>query len=204
MFAEHNDGCNFSLPPAGRRGPLPWPTMLGGAQVTMGGVAAPIFYVSPGQINFQVPCEMPLSGSVAMTVNNRGATSSTQSVTLAPYAPGAFTYARTATSTDPIIVHVDNSLVTPDKPAKANEVVVVYATGVGNLSQLPTSGAASPGSPPATAVDLPAIPVGGAAVPVQFAGLPPGSIGNIQLLATLPAASSLPLVVTFPARPARP
>jgi uncharacterized protein (TIGR03437 family) len=33
----------------------PLPTTLGGTSVTVGGIAAPLFYVSPGQINFQVP-----------------------------------------------------------------------------------------------------------------------------------------------------
>jgi len=86
--------------------------------VIIGGVPAPVFVVSPLQINFQVPCEMPLTGSVTMTVNNSGAISAGQSVTLAPYAPGVFTYTHVAGSVDPVIVHVDNSLVTPSQPAK--------------------------------------------------------------------------------------
>jgi uncharacterized protein (TIGR03437 family) len=193
-------GTNLANTTAGA-GPLPWPTILGGVQVIIGGVPAPVFVVSPLQINFQVPCEMPLTGSATITVNNGGAVSTSQSVTLAPYAPGVFGYYRVPTSLDPVIVHVDNSLVTPTSPAKAGEILVVYATGVGKLSQLPTTGAASPSSPPAQAVDLPTATVGGAAASVQFAGLTPGSVGlvqiNIQLPSTLPAGSSLPLVATF-------
>ncbi len=34
---------------------IPLPLQLGGTSVTFGGVAAPLFYVSPGQINFQMP-----------------------------------------------------------------------------------------------------------------------------------------------------
>ena len=30
---------------------------------------------------------------------------------------------------DPVIVHVDDSLVTPDKPANPSEILIVYATG---------------------------------------------------------------------------
>jgi uncharacterized protein (TIGR03437 family) len=33
----------------------PLPRMLGGASVTVNGAAAPLFYASPSQINFQVP-----------------------------------------------------------------------------------------------------------------------------------------------------
>ena len=35
--------------------PYPLPTMLEGTTVTVHGVVAPLFYVSPGQINFQMP-----------------------------------------------------------------------------------------------------------------------------------------------------
>ena len=180
---------------------LPLTTMLGGAQVVVNGVAAPLFYVSPLQINFQVPCEAPLNGAVGVYVTNGGGMSSAQSATIAPYAPGVFTYARTATAVDPVIVHLDNSLVTPDKPANPGEILTVYATGVGNLNHVPVTGAVSPLSPLSQAVALPTVTVGGAAASVSFAGLTPGSVGlvqiNIQLPSTYPAGSSLPLVVSF-------
>ena len=180
---------------------LPLSTALGGAQVMVNGVAAPLIYASPSQINFQAPCEIPLNGAVGVFVTNGGAASSAQSVAVAPYAPGVFTYARTATAVDPIIVHQDNSLVTPSQPAKAGEVLVVYATGVGNLNHLPVTGAASPASPLSAAVDVPTVTVGSAAASVAFTGLTPGMVGlvqiNIQLPSTLPAGSSLPLVVSF-------
>jgi hypothetical protein len=37
----------------------PLPTQLGGTQVFFGGVAAPLLYVSPNQLNVQVPFEIP-------------------------------------------------------------------------------------------------------------------------------------------------
>lgn len=185
---------------------LPLPTILGGVQVMVGGVPAPLYVVTPLQINFQVPCEMPLTGSSTITVNNNGAASAPQSVTLAPYAPGVFY--RSSATVDADIIHVDNSWVSQSSPAKAGEILIVWATGIGNLSQLAATGAGSPGSPPAQAVDLPAVTVGGAATVVQFAGLTPGSVGlvqiNIQLPPTLPAGTSLPLVVTFPGGAASP
>jgi len=193
-------GTNLADTPASATS-LPLPTTLGNAQVVVNGTAAPLFYVSPSQINFQVPCEAPLNGAVGVYATNGGGTSPAQSATIAPYAPGVFTYARTATAVDPIIVHVDNSLVSPDKPANPGEVLIVYATGVGNLNHMPITGAASPASPLSAAVDLPSVTVGGAAAAVAFAGLTPGMVGlaqiNIQLPSTYPAVSSLPLVVSF-------
>lgn len=180
---------------------LPLPTALGGAQVSIGGKAAPLVWVSPTQLNLQVPCDAPLSGSVAVTVTTAAGISDSQSLRLGPYAPGVFTYATASGALNPIIVHVDNTLVTSDRPAAAGEVLIVYATGVGNLNHLPTTGTGSPQSPLSTAVDLPAVTVGGASAAVLFAGLTPGFVGlsqiNVQLPATLPAGSSLPLVATF-------
>ena len=66
---------------------------------------------------------MPLNGAVGVYVTNGGGTSPAQSATTAPYAPGVFTYARTVTAVDPIIAHLDNSLVTPDKPANPGETL---------------------------------------------------------------------------------
>ena len=180
---------------------LPLPASLGGAQVTVGGLAAPLVWVSPTQVNFQVPCELPLSGAVSIALTSAGSTSQAQSVTLAPYAPGVFTYASASGLTLPIAVHLDASLVTPDKPAQPNEYLVVYATGVGNLDHLPVTGTGAPSSPLSAAVDKPTVTVGGVATSVGWVGLTPGFVGlvqiTIQLPATLPPGPTQPLVVSF-------
>ena len=180
---------------------LPLQTTLGNVQVTVGGTPAPLIYVSPTQINFQVPFEAPTSGNAAVIVTNNGTPSAPQNAAMAEYAPGVFTYARTATALDPIIVHLDNTLVSPSNPASANEVLVIYATGAGTFDHPPATGAPSPASPLANASVTPTVKVGGASASVSFAGLTPGYVGllqiNIQLPASLPSGSSLPLVVSF-------
>jgi uncharacterized protein (TIGR03437 family) len=187
---------------------LPLPLNLGGVQVTVAGIPAPIYFVSSMQINFQVPFEAPISGNVPVVVSLNGTASSPQPVTMAEYAPGVFTYARTPTAIDPIIVHADNSLVSPDSPASANEVLIIYATGVGSFDNPPATGAPASGSPIATSLVTPAVTVGGSAAQVLFAGLTPGNVGlvqiNIQLPGTLPAGSSLPLAIQFGASAAQP
>lgn len=54
---------------------LPLPTQLPGTgtQVFFGGIAAPLFYVSPTQINAQVPFELPNSGSVDLVCGTKAA-----------------------------------------------------------------------------------------------------------------------------------
>src|SRR5690242_7236841 len=69
---------------------LPLPTNLGGVQVTVGGVTAPLHVVRTGQINFQVPFEVPLTGPVQVVVTRDGVPSAPQTVQIAEYAPGVY------------------------------------------------------------------------------------------------------------------
>jgi len=193
-------GSNLASSTASNPGVTPLPLTLGGAQVTVAGVAAPLVYASAAQINFQVPFEAPISGTVPVVVTVNGTPSTTQMAPMAEYAPGVFTYTA-GTAIAPIIVHEsDNTLVTASKPAVANELLVIYATGVGTFDHPPATGAASAGSPLATAIN-PTVSVGGAPANVSFTGLTPGDVGlvqiNIQLPATLPPGASLPVLVKF-------
>jgi uncharacterized protein (TIGR03437 family) len=183
-------------------GSLPLPATLGGVQVKVGGVPAPLYYVSPTQINFQVPFEAPVRGTAAVVVTRDGVPGSAEPVTLAEYAAGVFAYARTATVLDPIIVHAtDNTLITPASPAVAGEALVIYATGVGSFDNPPASGAAAPSSPVAQSKVTPTVTIGGAPASVLFAGLTPGNVGlvqiNVVLPATLPGSGVLSLAISF-------
>lgn len=179
---------------------IPLPSNLGGVSVTVAGTSAPVFYVSPTQINFQVPYETP-AGAAGVVVTRDGVQSNSVTVNVADAAPGIFTYARTSTALDPVIVHADNRLITPSNPAAANEVLIIYATGIGALNNQPATGSAAPSLPLATARANAAVMIGGSPVQVLFAGLAPGFVGlaqiNVRLPSALPAGSMLPLVVQF-------
>jgi uncharacterized protein (TIGR03437 family) len=188
---------------------------LGGVQILVGGVlspfiplptggiAAPLMYVSPTQINFQVPYATPTGSAVPVVLIRDGSMPVITQAAFQSAAPAIFAYPRTASTSDPVILHADNTLVTPEKPARAGEILVIYGTGSGPLNNPPADGAAAPTSPPATTKDKPLVTVGGAAATVLFSGLAPGFAGllqiNIQLPATLPPGPSAPLVVSFPA-----
>ncbi|HYL72928.1 MAG TPA: hypothetical protein VEU96_01930, partial [Bryobacteraceae bacterium] len=101
---------------------LPLPATLATTQVNVNGVAAPLIFVSPVQINFQMPFEVPLAGNAAVTVTRDGIPSPPVSVALAEFAPGIF-----RSGAQPIVLHgADNSLVTANKPAAASEILVIY------------------------------------------------------------------------------
>ena len=113
----------------------PLPRTLGNTQVAVNGVSAPLWYADSNQINFQVPFESPLQGQASVVVTHSGVPSSPMNVTLTPYAPSVFTYQRASGVFDPIIVHsADNQLVTPTDPAVPGEYLVVYGTGIGDLT----------------------------------------------------------------------
>jgi uncharacterized protein (TIGR03437 family) len=150
-----------------------------------------------------VPYEVPAGSSANVVATSGGVQSAATPVALADYAIGVFTYARTATAIDPMVVHYStNQLITPTSPAAPGEILVVYATGMGKLNNPPPTGVAAPLSPLATAVDPITMTLGGAPVKVLFTGLTPTLAGliqmDIQLPATLPAGTSLPMVIQFP------
>ena len=180
----------------------PLPRTLGGTQVVVNGVSAPLWYADANQINFQVPFESPLQGQASVVVTRGSVSSSPMNVTLTPYAPSVFTYQRASGVFDPIIVHsADNQLVTPTDLAVPGEYLVVYGTGIGDLTVVPATDAFSPASPPAAAKLTPTATIGGVNAPVSFAGLTPGGIGlaqfNIRVPNNLPSGSTLPLVINF-------
>lgn len=177
---------------------IPLPLELAGVRVTVNGLDAPLFFVSPTQINFQVPQETPL-GSIGIVVQRGSSLSPPIIATVAANAPGIFTYQRVAGSQDPIVLHADGKLVTPTNPAQAGEVLIAFGTGMGELENAPPTGAAAEARPLTRAKVNPTVTVGGVAAESLFAGWTPGFVGlgqfNIRLPARLPSGSSLALII---------
>jgi uncharacterized protein (TIGR03437 family) len=74
---------------------VPLPTTLGGVTVTVRDSAgqerlAPLFFVSPGQINYLIPAGSS-SGSAVVTVANAGSAAASGAINIAAVAPGLFT-----------------------------------------------------------------------------------------------------------------
>lgn len=176
---------------------VPLPVTLSGVQVQVAGRAAPLYFVAPGQINFQVPFETPL-GLASVVVVRNGVASAAQTVRVAAYAPAIFANALTG---DPIVVRHNENLITAANPARAGDVLILYMTGAGDVSNPPPSGAVAAASPLSSTRILAQVTVGGVPATVLWSGLAPGWIGllqvNIQLPASLPTGNRLPLVVRF-------
>ena len=162
-------GQNLAIRPAGATS-FPLPTQLGGISVTANGTPVPLAYVSPSQINVQIPYE--ISGQVSLQENTPNGTSST-SLLVTSLAPSI------------LAITVQNALCTPDNPAQQSGFVVVYATGLGAaVSPVATGEAAPPvGNPMATPVQ---VWLGCIALRPVYAGLAPGLAGVSQINFVIP------------------
>lgn len=180
---------------------LPLPRTLAGARVFVNGIEAPLFFVSAGQINFQIPFEVGTATPLQVEVELNGERSQASTVVSATYAPALFTYRDSAGSLRPIVTRQDFSLVTPENPASAGDVLIVWITGMGGLTSLPETGQGAPSSPLASALTAPAVTVGAAAAQVFGAAMAPGFVGLAQIAIQLPdnlaQGPNLPLVVDF-------
>jgi uncharacterized protein (TIGR03437 family) len=181
---------------------IPLPTTLGNTQVILAGQTLPLVFVSPGQINAFAPYTLQTDTQQQILIN-RGVTYSFPiPVNVAASQPGIYTYPSNSGSI-PYVVTVrgtDQFLATPDKPARAGDVLVIYCGGLGGVTTPVTAGAATPLSPLAQVAAGLTITIGGTDIPVGFAGLTPGSVGLYQVNVTLPpgitTGNSVPIVLS--------
>jgi uncharacterized protein (TIGR03437 family) len=159
------------------------PDFLADVRVYVNNLTSPLIYVCPTQINFVVPDNL-LAGRVPVRVVRQGVTGPEAKIMLADAAPKLFTtqagYA--------IAQHgADYSMVTPNAPARAGEVVVIYATGLGRTAPEPAV-FEIPQYAGLLVSGLQLFLDGSQVSPdrIFYAGLTPGSAGVYQVNVTLP------------------
>ena len=167
---------------------LPLPTSLGGVSATVNGVSAPLYYVSPTQINLQIPYGTS-SSTATLVVTSNGRTA-TMTLPVSAVAPGIFTDA--------------NGGLVPVRTAGRGGTVTMYVTGQGAVyPTIPSGSAPAPGS---SVANLPSplgsirVTVGGSTSSVQFAGIPIGLVGIMQVNFIVPFNAALgtqPVVVSI-------
>lgn len=163
-------------------------------------VPARVYYVSPTQVNVQIPWELQGQTSAKMKLRIGDSYSNVVTVPLATYSPALFSYTDTNQKLSPAALDQTNKLIGAANPASRGQTVQLYANGLGPVNNNPGTGSASPGNPLATCAVNPTVTVGGAAAPVTFCGLAPGYAGLYQLNVTIPAGISAglqPIVVSI-------
>lgn len=176
------------------------PTQLGGVRVNFNGVAAPLLYVSAGQINLQAPYELAGNSNTQITIDNLGSIGDSVSVPVLPAHPGLFA----------AVLNQDGSLNTQANPAPKGSYITLYATGGGMVTPSVMTGAPAPISPlsfaqsaSVTIADLDAPVYQGAVLSPTFVGLlqtaaqvPQGApSGQISAKLTIAGQASAPITV---------
>jgi uncharacterized protein (TIGR03437 family) len=165
---------------------IPFPTTLGNVQVTVNGVPAPVYYVSPTQLSAIVP--YGVVGSIAkVQVFNNNVASNTVTAWIGKTAPGVFTQKASGIGYAAVLHQDGFSLVDAKNPAQVGETVSVYLTGLGAVSPTIADGAAGPTDVLANAVGPIAAYIGGVQATVGYAGLAPQLAGLYQINLTVPA-----------------
>jgi uncharacterized protein (TIGR03437 family) len=160
----------------------PLPKSVSGVAVNVNGKAAPIFYLSPGQINFQVPWATS-TGAGSVTVNVNGGSSNSISVPVSAAAPGLFFDQASGAA---IVQNSDFSLNTSSNPAPRGGTIIAYLTGSGPLSPAQSDGVPAPTTSLVNMTAAYSAQIGTAPAQVTFAGLAPGFIGLVQMNIVVP------------------
>src|ERR1035438_7154238 len=170
---------SFSGVPSTVAGSIPLVTQLAGVRVEVNGVAAPLLGVWPTQINFQMPGGTA-AGSAQIAIKVPGQDAAPGTVQVASSSPGICLMDFLSLDRPGAVLTERNQLTGPTVRAGRNEVIQIFATGAGPLTQSVADGAAAPGSPAAQTMLTPRVFVGLEEAVVEFSGLAPGYVGLWQ------------------------
>jgi uncharacterized protein (TIGR03437 family) len=156
----------------------PLPVFIGGIAAYVNGVPAPLYYVSPGQLNVQIPYETQ-PGGATLEVDTPYQIATTQ-FQVASTAPGIFVFG-------------DGSI-TPYNSGVRGGVYTLFITGDGQVAPAVTTG-----STPSTTNAIPkpvasvTLRIGGvdATSGILFIGVPSWSVGVTQINFTVPVSVAI-------------
>ena len=170
-------------------GAVPLLTWMSGFTAYVNGVSAPFYYVSPTQVNVQVPYSTQPGRATLQLQSNNGVVFSNYPLQVTPAAPGIF---------------ADTSGFTvPYTSGSRSQTLALYITGEGQVSPALATGSAPAAATPLNQLPKPVLPVsltiGGKDAPISFVGIPYGLVGVTQINFTVPpdvASGEQPVVVT--------
>jgi uncharacterized protein (TIGR03437 family) len=187
---------------------VPLSTNLGNVSVTINGVAAPIHDIFHGssfdQLNVQLPFAT-VSGTAQVIVTNNSQSSASTPIQVGPFSPGIFVFNAATQQIAIAVNNADSSLAAPagsipgltTHPAKAGDVLIIYADGLGSVTPTIKDGFASTDTTRNTDTK-PVVMVGGMPVQVLFSGLST-FVGvdqiNIMLPVGTPTGSAVPIQI---------
>lgn len=164
---------------------VPLPRKLENTTVTIGGIDAPLYFVSPGQINAQAPFELTAK-TASLVVTTADGQSAPYTLSLTPTSPGLFTAASNGKGR---ALYFDPSFKQLDIPAPGS-TIILYATGLGVTNPPAATGAGGAAAEPLNrAAKAPDVYIGETKAQVAYAGLAPGFVGVYQLNVVVPSSA---------------
>ncbi len=174
----------------------PLPSKLDGVSVTIGGLPASVYFVSPTQLNVLSPSNLPL-GSAPVVVTNNGTVSSSFNATVVQSSPSFFYYPAGG-NLYPLAVHLSGKLVgdpavlANTEKAHPGEILLFFANGL----------AAAPGGAIVAVTSFtPTVTVSAGTNALQVLGAALVSAGEFQVNVNMPTAiatSNYTLSMTVP------
>ena len=164
------------------------PTSLDGVSVAIGGKAAYVYYISPGQLNVLAP-DIP-AGPVTVTVTTPVGTAVSFASNASPYGPAFFLWP----GSQAVATRQDYSYAAKagtfagaaTVAAKPGEVIILWATGLGPTLPATPSGVSVPLDGSYPTASSPTVTINNAPVTVYGAALAPGSAGLYQIAIQVP------------------
>jgi uncharacterized protein (TIGR03437 family) len=164
------------------------PVQIDQAHVTFdvpsAGISVPghLVYVSPSQVNVQIPWELQGQSTVQMKVSINYSNGNVVTLPLADAAPALFSGSAGRVAA----LDAENKIVSSLNPVHRGAVLQLFANGLGSVSNQPSSGDPAPESPLAQTRVVPVVTIGGQNASVLFSGLAPGFAGLYQINVTVP------------------
>lgn len=170
--------------------PLAIDFVLVSFDVPSAGISVPghLIYVSPGQVNVQVPWELAAQSSAQVKVtisspNGGYAYGNVYTLALAAHAPTFFESNGQVAALD-----AANASISAANPAKRGQTIQLYANGLGAVTNQPPSG--EPPMDLAQTTPTAEVTIGGFRAIVSYSGLAPGFAGLYQINAAVPQSLS--------------
>jgi uncharacterized protein (TIGR03437 family) len=163
--------------------PLPLPRELADTQVLLNEQPVPLYFVSPGQINFLVPMNTPESGfaDVQVVRPSTGEVIAATSLPLARVSPALFIQGSSAEG-QIAALNEDNSVNSAGNPAAKGSIVQLFGAGQGVIRNAPEDGNVATGQLPTD--ENPVVLMGTQFVDqanILYSGLAPGLVGVWQI-----------------------
>ena len=172
----------------------PLPTRLGEFSLEVNGFPAPIFYVSPVQVNAQIPYSVS-TGQATVVATAAGTLLPPVSLTIQPTAPNLWMLG----PNQALVQNQDGTMNGSDHPASPGSTVTAYLTGQGSLDLPIATGGAAPEHTLVGALAATSAMVGNQNAEILFARMAPGMVGIFQVNFRIPPLppGGYPLVVAI-------